>query len=111
MAHPEPRFGGEEEGEEEEEEEEGHGSYSGRRAPSATPGASVLSTSSFSPPQPLMLLAVRPLGRVRPLAGGGRAGPQGEHACSCGPNVAGTSSNHACKPPRKPRDPAPPTTP
>lgn len=81
MAHPEPRFGGEEEGEEqEEEEEEGHSSYSGRRAPSATPGASVLSTSSFSPPQPLMLLAVRPLGRVRPLAGGGRAGPQ-RRAC------------------------------
>ncbi len=37
----------------------------GRIATGATtPAVSVLSTSSFSPPQPLVLLAVRPLGRV-----------------------------------------------
>lgn len=33
-------------------------------AGATTPAASMLSTSSFSPPQPLVLLAVRPLGRV-----------------------------------------------
>lgn len=65
MAHPEPPFGGEEE-----EAEEGYGSYGGvRRGGSTTPGASMLSTSSFSPPQPLVMMAVRPLGRVSLGAG------------------------------------------
>lgn len=47
---------------------EGPGSVAAKMlaaAGSATPATSVLSTSSFSPPQPLVLLAVRPLGRVR----------------------------------------------
>lgn len=68
MAHPERP-----DREAEAEEEEGYGSYpaggavGGRSAAvvAATPATSVLSTSSFSPPQPLVLLAVRPLGRVR----------------------------------------------
>ncbi|KAL4458308.1 hypothetical protein ABPG75_013173 [Micractinium tetrahymenae] len=68
-----------------EEEAEGSGSVAaglrarGRFAAGATtPATSVLSTSSFSPPQPLVLLAVRPLGRARRgggaglLRGGGR---------------------------------------
>lgn len=49
----------------------------GRAATGATtPAVSVLSTSSFSPPQPLVLLAVRPLGRVSRSAclSAGRAG-------------------------------------
>lgn len=63
MAHPEPALAG---GEGADEEEEAHGSYpapaSVRR--SGTPATSMLSTSSFSPPRQLVLLAVRPLGRV-----------------------------------------------
>ena len=49
-----------------------HLSYEARAAAAAagTPATSVLSTSSFSPPQPLVLLAVRPLGRVSELDGG-----------------------------------------
>ena len=64
MAHPEPALAG---GEGADEEDEGaYGSYpasaSVRR--SGTPATSMLSTSSFSPPRQLVLLAVRPLGRV-----------------------------------------------
>jgi hypothetical protein len=62
-AHPE-RYGG---------QGSSYPSYEARAAAAAagTPATSVLSTSSFSPPQPLVLLAVRPLGRVSELEGGG----------------------------------------
>lgn len=65
MAHPEPASGAFAV-DYAEEEEEGYGSYPahGSIRGSSTPATSMLSTSSFSPPRPLVLLAVRPLGRV-----------------------------------------------
>lgn len=70
MAHPEPAgWDG---------EAESYASYdapgAGRRygAGAATPGTSVLSASSLSPPKPLVLLGMRPvLGRVSEQEGGG----------------------------------------
>ncbi|PRW59511.1 hypothetical protein C2E21_1411 [Chlorella sorokiniana] len=67
MAHPEPAWGAFA-GEDDEDAEEGQGC--GYPAPGSirrggTPATSMLSTSSFSPPRPLVLLAVRPLGRSR----------------------------------------------
>ena len=77
MAHPEPAYGAfaGQDDEEAAEEEEGYGSYP---APASvkrggTPATSMLSTSSFSPPRPLVLMAVRPLGRVSPGAAGRQA--------------------------------------
>lgn len=60
-AHPE-RYGG---------QELDYASYEAGAAAGAagTPATSVLSTSSFSPPQPLVLLAVWPLGRVSEAVG------------------------------------------